>query len=300
MNKPQQFVLPPVPSFMFRNKRGTKSVFEDRKAQGKKYQKIIEKVVTPKEGGIYTYHKSFKYPEKGFRRDEVVMANQFAKRVFITWIRFLSFKYLIPSYVVVLIMPWKIKILEKWLREQVSASEIFLESYYLEDIYYSNPCRAILKGLDVFLKHIGISEEISRRFALSIAHFIEFDTAYRYLLEDTMSETTLERMLKDPIGEIMRLVKLIAERGASQHVVDKSEGMVRLLTFALWIPRVRKGFKKALESVNFAHLQLDEADHYHVRHFTNYNFFGMTIEERIKKWKPEEHMYMTIDLKQFK
>lgn len=37
---------------------------------------------------------------------------------------------------------------------------------------------------------------------------------------------------------------------------------------------------------DFSKLQLDEIDHYHVRHWSGYNWFGMTLEERVKKWTP--------------
>ena len=33
----------------------------------------------------------------------------------------------------------------------------------------------------------------------------------------------------------------------------------------------------------------DEYDHYMVRHWIGYNWFGMNIEERVKKWPPVEY-----------
>ena len=59
----------------------------------------------PESGGIFVYHLSFPYPEKGARDDMMMMSIQFAKRVLANWVKFLAYKPTILAFFPVIFFP---------------------------------------------------------------------------------------------------------------------------------------------------------------------------------------------------
>src|SRR3990167_4255634 len=291
-------LLPHPPKELFKDNVGHVSNFDTRRKQGRRLEKIIDeqrdekgnviydeqgypklKIDYPESGGIFVWHKSFPYPEKGFRRDHIVQAVQFTKAVLMGWIKFLTYKWLLPGYAVILFLPWgiKIKIIEKFLREYDDSVRLVIRPFYLDYIRYRAFCRELIVGVRTFMEELGIASDVSEQFAYTLATFIEFDMAYYLRLIDILSETTDERMLINSRKEIRFLINVLAKREYLRpHLIAKFDSFARLLTFTLWIPRVKRAFIKAIQSMKFESLQYDEADRYHVRHMTDYNFFGMT------------------------
>ena len=70
---------------------------------------------------------------------------------------------------------------------------------------------------------------------------------------------------------------------------DKFKSIGKLIGWALLIPKVKRAFSKATKECDSQNLQFDDIDHYHVRNAKGYNFFGMTLEERDKRWPREKH-----------
>ena len=310
-------ILPQPPKQIFQSKTGRESVFEERLIQ-KKLLKIIDEskgdvCIDPRHGtnehrhgfelhptlGFLTHHISFPYPEKGWRDDYAVAANWNVKRVLITWIRFFSYKYLLPIYPFALILyPWRIKILEKWLLEFASVAGHYLQHYYLEDRYLQPLCRELKTGTRVFIRAFGVSETAAESFALTLATCIGFDTAYYFPLEDILSETSKDKLLKKPRKEVMRLVGVSLNRLKSRGVIEKVQSISRLLGFALLIPGIRRAFREAIRAVDFPLLQFDEIDHYHARNMGGYDYFGLSLEERLKIWPPTQHTLVEVEYNQ--
>ena|SRR3990167_386662 len=309
-----------IPKEIFHSGRGESSIYDTEIHEGSRFDKIIDEIrdkngklildengqPMPKVGwnedkGFLTWHKSFPYPEKGWRDNASLRAVQYSKRILISWVRFLSFKKFMPCYIVLLLLPWKIKILEKWIDEFQESIELFLREFYLEDIYYSPITKEILIGVETFLNKLGVSGQKSecgprsKVLARNLAMFVQFDTAYYYRFGDIMCEASKERMLKSPVKELKRLIDVIGARESRTHLVEKFSVFVRLLTLVLWIPKVRKAFKTAIEATRFERLKLDEEDKYNIRagsvNEKEYKWFGMTLEERLAKWPPEQHLY---------
>jgi len=140
--------------------------------------------------------------------------------------------------------------------------------------------------LNTFLLFFGINKDVAEEFAFNFAHFVEYDDAYRYRMQDLMSESTYERMMANPRKEIKRLMEIFFER--TQFKVGdttpvKVSRLVYPLLMVLLVPKYKKAFKVSLTKEIFKGLQYDDADRYWACLKDEvYLFTGKTYEERNK------------------
>ena len=290
--------IPKTPEELFNRELKKDSIFKERRLMSP-LSKIVERIEYPEEGGVLVYHKTFPYPEKGHRDDYVMASCQLMKRFFIIWIQFFAYKFFIPAYIVFLPYPWKykIKIVEYWMQKILEMSTFVSNHhpYIFQDKYFTPLGRELLKGCYKFLTTIGVSSVLANKFSYMFVSFVDLDVAYRYRVQDILSETTNEKMLTGK-SEINRILQLFAQRERRPHLVKKFRQFGNLITLILWHPRIKKAYRLAIDSMDFSKMGLDEADRYHVRNMSGYDFFGMTHEERCKKWPPEEHLYAEVNL----
>ncbi len=251
--------------------------------------KGINGVTYPKEGGQYIWHVGRKYPRKGHVYPEALQDLFWPKRIMINAIGFFAKKRMIPFFILFGIMPKKIrgKILDKLIASYIDTVDSVLIFHYLQPRFHIDICREIGPIVARFLMELGVSVAASHRFALICMTILEYDSAYRLRLEDLLTETTKEKMLADPVGEAQRLIKILGERDDRKHLIKKFDGFAKLMKYGFFF--IRKPFRKALKPTNFEKLQFDEIDRYMVQHWMTYNFFGMTIEERVEKWPAEDY-----------
>lgn len=307
-----QFVFTPVPKDVFRHP--DISAFHQQDTD-KRFQKIKQKnpdgtdrIDYTERDGVLIWHESFPYPERGLRDSYMMISVQVVKRNLMAWINFLSSKYLLPAYLALAFLPWKFKVrlLERFLASFESFSFIVDNCCYhftMEKKYYSPFGQELMTGIEVFLKELGIKDSLSEgRFLVSeiatiMASLVDHDYAYRLRSEDILSETTPEKLIANPRKEIRRIISIFAERESRPHLVKKFDNVAKLLTLILLIPKVRRAFTKAIKSVEFKRMQLDEIDSFHAKFYGDYKFFGMTVEERLAKW-PEiiTKQYTVVDL----
>src|SRR3990167_2086833 len=292
MSNIHQFKFESVPDSIFRHKDKSATQQFDT---DKRFQKIIEQNPDGTNKTEYTddgplvYHKGFPYPEKGVRDNFVMISIQIVKRYLIAWINFLSSKPLLPAYLALIFLPWKykIKLLENFLHSFESFAHIidnYAYHFTMEHRNYTPFGQELINGLQVFLKELGISDYISLQCSFYFASLLDTDRAYRYRIEDILSETTAERILKNPRKEFLLLIRIWLEREGREQVSKKVEGILRMASFVLWLPKVKKAIRKAVKAVKFERMQLDEADTYHVKFLSGYKFLGMTYKERLEKW----------------
>ena len=174
----------------------------------------------------------------------------------------------------------------------------------MADKYYTPICLQINKFITKFVSGLGVREEIAERFGLTIATLIQYDDAYRYILEDLASETSKEAIINNPRNEIIRLVGILSERVAPTNMyrdkmINRFSSIARLITLALYIPKFKVVFIEAIKELDWSKMILDEADKYHTLRWWNYNFGGKTIEERaiemIKIHKGELPTYINLN-----
>lgn len=252
---------------------------------GQKYH-MYDRTEYPREGGIYVYYKGLPFPKKGFPFPEAIHANDLVKRVTVTMLKSISTKYMIPSILAFALLPWKMKMkaLSGILTEYNRIGDWLLMGCYLKQDRYSNPCRTLRKVVENFMSELGIDKTQSMLFARIITTMFEYDDAYRYRLQDAMTETSAEALAKTPTREVKRIIGIVGKREQAERVIQHIASVSFIAGGVLAHPKIRKAFSKAILSVKdeFKSLQLDNADRYHVLMRGDYDFLGRTFEERAK------------------
>ncbi len=231
----------------------------------------------PKEedgGGIFVYLEGLKHPTKGFPYPDAIQAANIAKRLFIGHIRFMV------SNPLEALTYLRKKKLEGWLDTYTSAAEITLGQYYLKDYRYTKMARQIRKFIEVFMKERGMNELRSKSFAKTFAHLIESDDAYRFIIEDLASETTTEKLKKDFVGELNRLMRILKERDGRKSMHNRFGSMLFLFRMAFKFGGFKKALEKALDAIDFTQIQMDKADRYHSLRWKTYNFGNKSFKDR--------------------
>lgn len=284
--KPSNIQIPTPPPDVFAHSfsKESNTVMKDdvlyQTRQGRELMAEIDHYEFPESGGQYVYHKGAPYPLKGFPFPHAVQACEIPKRILINGLKSLVNKDLSLAYLGFLVLPKRLKarIVERFMTQYLEIADMYLMRYYLIDNRYTDICRELLPFITRFCIELGISQATSVRFATTFTTLIEYDSAYRLLLEDILTETTQERLLAQPVKEARRLLKILAERDHRTHLVPKFEKFVSILRF------VREPFRNALRDINFEKMQFDIIDRFLVRNWNTYDFGGKSVEERMKEF----------------
>lgn len=248
---------------------------------------VFDRVEYPPEGGIYVYYKGMPYPKKGFPYPEAVWNNDNMKRITLTFLKALAIKDMWLPVLAFAILPWKKKmnIAVNALNHYTRVGKWLLGGQFLQKNRYSIPVQMMRKLVKSFLFELGIFDRIELIDFLSvIATLIEYDDSYRYRIEDIVTEANKNKLASDPIGEIKRLGKILEERELS-HAKDTFRAAIKMVTLGLRHPKIRSAFQRALNHMkveDFEKMKLDNADRYHVLLRGDYNFLGLTFEQRKK------------------
>ena len=229
-------------------------------------------------GGMYIYYEGVPHPAKGFPFPEACHANNFAKRLLVSQLRFITKNF------IVLFSLLSVKRFESWLREYCSTAAEVLGPYILKDFRYTVFCRELRKFVTEFLSQLGMSKDV-KNYSKILITLIEYDNAYLFMMQDLFTETTMEALKKNPKKEILRLLAIFRLRRLNSVKMTKLARMLEFITLLIfYIPKVNKSFKKALNVIDFKKLQRDEIDNYNILRWDIYNFNGKTFEERILKY----------------
>src|SRR3990167_1658079 len=302
---PDGFHFPRPPKHLFENYPGlgeipTKEDEENEKNEKQAYlnnvvrqqQKVFiqDRIEYPSSGGTLTYYKGVLYPQKGFPSPEIMTVLNNIKRLYLGFIWMASIKqiYLILSLVIFYPWSWKIKILDTWIHSAERLGFLIIKSYntpvILKEKNYMESSKQVYIFVHEFLTAIGIPDGRSRSFAKMIETIFEYDSAYRIRIQDIADETTVAKLHLNPRRELLRLLDIFKQREPKATLQGKFITLVRLLTFALLHPRIKKAFRHALLKIDLKKLQPDEADKYFVMGLDGYDFFGETIEVRHNRW----------------
>lgn len=255
---------------------------------GQRYH-MFDHVEYPPEGGIYVYYKGMPFPKKGFPFPEAVWQNDIMKRIVMTMIKSFASKSMILPIMSFAILPWKVKVraLERILNNLFRVTDWLTRDSYLKEERYSNPARALRIAVRAFLLDLGITEGTSKEIALLVANVIEYDDAYRYRIQDIMTETSKIGLTEWPLREVRGLMKIFLKREKAPNAATNIKALGLLATIGLMHPRVRRAFRSAIRAIDihtFAWLQLDDADRYQVLFRGDYDYLGRSMQERRKIW----------------
>ncbi len=249
---------------------------------------IAERVDYPPEGGIYVYYKGMPFPKKGFPTPEASWMNDIVKRVSVFLLRSIGSKDMLLPAMAFAVLPWKMKLrtIDKVIYNFNRVALWMLQSIFMKDEYYSNPCKPMKKVITSFVQALGIEEKTSADIGKVIATMFEYDDSYRYRFEDVMSETSREALIASPLKEFRRLGKIFRDREKFADMFSKLDGMIAIGSVALLHPKVRQAWKQAWGSINdeaFAMMQLDDADKYHTLIRGDYDFQGKSLTSRMRR-----------------
>jgi len=237
-------------------------------------------------GEVKVYIKNAQFPYKVFVNAKILFATNVVKSLFIESVKLLSQPVFIPATVLTVLST---KRLEKLLMVFNRQAWRVLSPHILKDKHLTASSREFQLFIFSFLVNLQISEEVADRFASIFVHLFEYDNAYRLRLVDIMSETTLERLYK-PRTEIKRLMSILCTREQYEsstgllptNVNKKIEGLINVASVVLLVPKYKKAFINAVNSIDLKNLQYDESDIYWTNMRTDYQFRGMTFKERMQ------------------
>lgn len=148
-----------------------------------------------------------------------------------------------------------VAIIKRLLRlRPIQAMWLAIEPHLLKEEYQQPITRELCK---MFPSKLGIT----------VAHVIEYDSAYRFFIQDLLSETTKEALLQTPWREYRRLMTISDRRLAQNPTARKKMHYIaHIVLILLRIP----SFRKKLAQCDFSKLQLDSDDRYWLDLRTDY------------------------------
>ena len=260
---PKTYYIPQPPKDLYEYATGSRN---STMYQEHAKSMIIEKITF--QNGIKVYVKGATYPKKGFPTPEAVWSANQAKRLLIEALK-LPLLFLNP--------------IKKLLAVYNDIAMKAVQPFILKDEYMTPTGQEIKSYIRIFMTHLQFSQQLAKDFANIIGFIIDIDDAYRYRIQDILSETTQQELLSQPIREIRRLTHILIQRD-SPGVSRKFQRVSILLQLLLLLPHYRRAFKKTLSEnfLFFQKLQYDPADEYWVWNRPDYKFMGMTHELRIE------------------
>ena len=225
----------------------------------------IQKIEYPETGGTYTHMIGFKYPFEGYPDHITLGLNATVKRAVISTLKlfFNSFKKKPTENLV------------NWL------AEIYEAEYEKYQNAEKRLCRTAKEVLRVLLKFA--KNDRQKKAAWCIAMFVEMDSAYRYRLQDVLSEFNKTNPIRK---EVLRLIDL----GLSREVcgIGWKWKMLRLaIGVALLIPSIKRTIRKMAEELVLDNITPNTSDIYYMSRYFDYNFQGLDYDVR-EAWKKQE------------
>ena len=227
------------------------------------------------ENGIELVIKGADFNWKTYHAPDAMFYANIVKSFFIEQVKLLTRKQFIIGTILSFL---SIKELNYFLDRFNFQAKRIISPYLLKDWYLTKFSQELHLAIFTFLHQLGIKEETADFFSTVFIHLIEYDNAYRFRLADLLSTTDQLRLLQ-PISEIDRLITIARYRDIGD-IPDKYIRVAKILKYALFIPKVRKAFNKAIRTVDMKNLQLDDCDKYWICMPNEYKFMGMDNEQR--------------------
>lgn len=234
-------------------------------------------IAYPETGGTFVYLKGLLFPTKGFPHPEAVQAANIVKRVMATQLRALVRN---PLHVISLLYK---KNLYNWLQSINETGTIALGAYFPALERMSKAPKALMTMVNAFTDEYGLPKDISG-FGYIVGTVFDYDNAYMLRVQDLANETTADALCANPAQELARLFGILQERDARQSMRMKVGNVVWLLSLGFLIPGFKRAFRKAVRSIDWSDIQMDDGDRYQVLRWNTYNFLGKSFEERVQEF----------------
>lgn len=255
-----KFDIPTPPSELFVREKRTLTTGEEVPVY------MLEKIDCLPQQGILVYRTGATYPEKGWPTPEAIYSLNQIKKIILEFMGlcknpFILFGLLITDKNVLM------------RRFNVVFEKVF-EVHVLKEEYLCPAARAFYNFVFAVLKDLGFDEEVSKKFAFNLAQILEYDNAYRYRVQDVMTELNINNSL---VKEVAKLTKLWSSREKGL-VHLKMKQIITPLSYFLYIPKYKKAVLKNLHILKG--MKYDAADWYWCCLRNDYNYSGISLEER--------------------
>lgn len=237
--------------------------------------------------GCYTWYEGIPFPRKSAYDQDFLAYVNIIKRITLGLVRVVGSKEIILPAIGFAILPWskKLNLINKFLLEWHRMAEFTMRpAMWKDEKRWCPVVREWQKFILIFLKDLGIKSnyddlDLPKALGEDSGTIIENDDSYRYRIQDIFGEIDLQRLNENPSKEVRRVFDIYKQR---EHggIDDKFEAIVRSLTLALRIPKIRRSFLFAIDKVDLQKLALDESDKYWAFKKTNYNFCGMNNAQK--------------------
>lgn len=236
------------------------------------------------DNGIQVWMRGAEYPQKGMALANVLFDFNIAKRIIAEGLKIASKLPVVLGFAIgQAVLPKRHKLsITSVLRAYNSVLWKVLSPHILQGEYMTPCAYEIRKFSYVFLREIGICEHDSMQFSEIASHFIEYDNAYRFRIQDLVNDTDVSDLSKNPHREIAKYMRISKERD-SVHVSRKMIAGLRLLSLALRIPKYKRAFREALTFIEFDRMKFDEIDIYWISMRNDYPYLGEEVDVRSKR-----------------
>jgi hypothetical protein len=214
-----------------------------------------------------------------YASNQIMAKNNAIKSLFIESIKLLTRKqFILGTLFTIARKNERLKLIQTFNQQAFRVASVSDEPYFLKEWHLTQVSRELHWCIFVFLTKLDIPERDADKFAEIFVHLLEYDNAYRFRFQDIMSETTKDE-LKTPRKAILRLVGVLESRD-NIVVTDKIARVAKLLSYAMYIPKVKRAFLEVVEGMNLENLKYQEADIYWLCTPNSYKAMGLTNEER--------------------
>jgi hypothetical protein len=243
---------------------------------------LVEKVETEK--GIRVWLRGAEYYQKGQAPAQTLFFLNMAKRIIVESLKLGSKLPIVCGFIAgQVFLPKRYKLsIQGILGVYNSILWKVISPYILKQenmMEFSGELRLFVYR---FLRGLDIEKQVAYQFSAIISHFFEYDNAYRYRVQDLLSETTYYELYTNPQKEIKKFIRLSKERD-SKCVSDKLVSGMKLLSWVLRFKKYKDAFYNALTSTNFKNLQYDEIDIYWISMRNDYLYLGEDVATRSKR-----------------
>lgn len=270
---------------------------------------IVEKKTEPPEGGIYTKFVGCSYLFKGYPNIQIVSIMEIPKNLLsqipevigsmpfhakIASLFFVSFLKLFAK-------DYLIRFVEIYLHSATKP----LQKYLLPEKRYCTSVREIYRVMGIMVGDTKTTRMnyLLRELQSFLCMSLEYDTTYKFRLQDILPEFNKQAVQSNPVKEIKRVSKILIERENMREMKRRWKKIFKIGLFVLKMSRKsRRLVKNFFEDIDLEKVKLDEADWYFCLRRHQYNFQDKTLEERgiIKERidKEKGHKIPPIEVKQ--
>lgn len=244
--------------------------------------------------GNFVYYKGDNIPpSRTVAVPQQMAAIDSVKRFFIQVIGFFyskeaRFMFISLGFVFLFSKKRRVNLLNSLCERFQRISHVTLVAFYMQDDYYSAPVKEVRKFAETILTRLGVTKENAYQTSEIIGCMFEYDNAYRWRLQDMLTECNPLTLYRDFPGETKRILALEAEReeiGPNPDVPDKFKKAVAFLTILWKIPWCRRIIREAISGIYWENIILNHMDIYHSYLYASYNVQGKKWNERIDELK---------------